>query len=172
MDGNWVQEKDEAVAAAAKESSSKEDSPTFFATFEEFLRGDPIAAFQVLGFNDPDRYAKERQKKALPAISVISYLDLLADHNSEEPLLEHPAVARFRKHMEQDPNSIEAYFENPYNFKPGTNGWFSVSTTAPAVLLPQLVLIIPPKPKNDFDQGMALVDYKLAGLSYPFTICA
>ncbi|TMP41052.1 hypothetical protein CWB96_07850 [Pseudoalteromonas citrea] len=167
--GNWVQVPNSEDAAYA-EANSKADH--FYTSFETFLRAQPISAFHTLGFNDPDAYAKKVEKDSLPAISVISYQDLLDNHNSENPTLQHPSLERFRKHIEQNSSNIEEYFNDPYTFKPGTNGWFSVSTTAPAVLLPQLVLIIPPKPKNPADQGMALVDYKLAGLSYPFTICA
>lgn len=130
----------------------EQDVEVIYDSFEEFLIDKPVQALSQFGFNNPDKGAKELNPKAMPAIKVIRYADL----------------GEITETLGQDIESDTV----EYKFEVGTNGWFTKSHTAPAILLPQLTLVLPPKPANDADQGMALVDYKLAGLSYPFTVCA
>lgn len=133
-------------------TSDEQDIEPIHSSFEEFLIAEPVAALSQFGFNSPDLGTKELNPKAMPALRVLRYTDL------------GKVTETFGKDVDSD--NVE------YEFKVGVNGWFSQSHSAPSILLPQLTLVIPPKPKNDADQGMALVDYKLAGLSYPFTTCA
>lgn len=133
-------------------TDSNKDIEPIYSTFEDFLIDEPALALGQFGFTNPDGKDREIQPKSLPALKIIRYSDL---GQTKELLGRHE--------LNED---IE------YEFKVGVNGWFSRSHTAPAQIMPQLTLIIPPKPTNEADQGMALVDYQLAGLSYPFTTCA
>lgn len=178
----------EYEASDAENTDGEPKDKTFYKTYKAFLIGNPLAAFGVLGFNDPDEYARECQPAALPPISVICATDALerikkveagieANETPLAPSLEAQILRRFKRYanLSQTRNgalSIEEYLQNPYEFKQGENGWYTQDETAPALLLSQLVLVIPPSPKDPQDQAMALADYKLAGLSYPCTMCA
>lgn len=133
-------------------TSEEQSISPIYATFEEFLIEEPVKALSQFGFTDPDESLKDLNPDAMPTLKVIRYADL----------------GKATETAERDIKSDDL----EYQFKVGTNGWFSKSHSASAFLLPQLILVIPPKPANDADQGMALVDYKLAGLSHPFTTCA
>lgn len=132
-------------------NSEQQDIEPIYSSFEEFLIAEPVAALNQFGFNDPDAGMKDQHPKAMPALKVLRYSDL----------------GKVTETLGKDTDDNVSY-----KFQVGKNGWFSKSKTAASILTPQLTLVIPPKPENDEDQGMALVDYKLAGLSYPFTICA
>ncbi|RZQ55089.1 hypothetical protein C1E23_00710 [Pseudoalteromonas phenolica] len=178
----WEQITSELEDAELADLSEKNtpEKKEFYKSFKEFLIGNPTEAFSVLGFNDPDEYARECQPASLPPISVLCAEDALnrlkQKQNGEEPnsyvhhSLESQVLRRFE--IFQNAEDIEKFLADPYKFEQGKNGWYTQNNTYPALLLSQLILVIPPKPKDPQDQAMALADYKLAGLSYPCTMCA
>jgi hypothetical protein len=129
----------------------EQDIEAIYDTYEDFLIAKPVEALSCFGFNNPDVGMKDLNSKAMPALKILRYEDLGRESET------------FGKDTDDNVS---------YKFQVGKNGWYSKSKTAASILMPQLTLVIPPKPENDEDQGMALVDYKLAGLSYPFTACA
>ncbi len=145
----WGKNRDDEWVQLTDDS---QDVEVIYNTFEDFLVDKPVNALMQFGFNNPDKGSKELNPKAMPAIKVIRYQDLGKD------------IEILGRDVESD--------QVRFKFGVGRNGWFTESHTAPSILLPQLILVIPPKPENDADQGMALVDYRMAGLSYPFTTCA
>ena len=142
-DGNWVQI-----------TSPDQDIEPKYSTFEDFLIAKPVSALSQLGFESPDVWMRATHPNALPPLKILRYSDLQKDASTQQ-------------------NSTKVNNDDvKYQPELGTNGWFSDDPSSPCLIMPQLTLIIPPAPEKESDQGMALVDYQMAALSYPFTACA